>query len=106
MVSTLVDKDEPGKSAAIYLNYSNIKRTHVDPDGAPTLHISNTLIPWQHNYKYLGITLDKYLHFRDHIQRVRRLAIFYMSRLSGMGEVPTSVVPLVSPSQEIRVDHP
>ncbi|GBP26877.1 RNA-directed DNA polymerase from mobile element jockey [Eumeta japonica] len=50
----------------------------------------NELTQWfqlwriEHNYKYLGITLDKHLHFRDHIQRVRKLAIFYMSRLSGM----------------------
>ncbi|GBP10386.1 hypothetical protein EVAR_5696_1 [Eumeta japonica] len=32
------------------------------------------------------ITLDKHLHFRDHIQRVRKLAIFYMSRLNGVIE--------------------
>ncbi|GBP59159.1 RNA-directed DNA polymerase from mobile element jockey [Eumeta japonica] len=72
------------KSAAIYFDFSNIKRTLAVPYNAPTLRISNAPIPWQHNYKYLGITLDKHLHFRDHIQRVRKLAIFYMSRLSGM----------------------
>ncbi|GBP95908.1 Probable RNA-directed DNA polymerase from transposon BS [Eumeta japonica] len=70
------------KSAAIYFDFSNIKRTLAVPYNA--LRISNAPIPWQHNYKYLGITLDKHLHFRDHIQRVRKLAIFYMSRLSGM----------------------
>ncbi|GBP01121.1 RNA-directed DNA polymerase from mobile element jockey [Eumeta japonica] len=72
------------KSAAIYFDFSNIKRTLAVPYNAPTLRISNAPIPWQHNYKYLGITLDKHLHFRDHIQRVSKLAIFYMSRLSGM----------------------
>ncbi|GBP79136.1 hypothetical protein EVAR_100098_1 [Eumeta japonica] len=72
------------KSAAIYLDFSNIKRILVDPYNAPTLLISNASIPWQHNYKYLRITLDKHLYFRDHIQRVRKLAIFYMSRLSSM----------------------
>ncbi|GBP31618.1 RNA-directed DNA polymerase from mobile element jockey [Eumeta japonica] len=64
------------KSAAIYFDFSNIKRTLAVPYNAPTLRISNAPIPWQHNYKYLGITLDKHLHFRDHIQRVRKLAIF------------------------------
>ncbi|GBP46716.1 RNA-directed DNA polymerase from mobile element jockey [Eumeta japonica] len=72
------------KSAAIYFDFSDIKRTLAVPYNAPTLRISNAPIPWRHNYKYLGITLDKHLHFRDHIQRVRKLAIFYMSRLSSM----------------------
>ncbi|GBP44828.1 hypothetical protein EVAR_75696_1 [Eumeta japonica] len=48
----------------------------------------NAPIPCQHNYNYLRITLDKHLHFRDHIRRVRQLAKFYMSRLD---EVPTRV---------------
>ncbi|GBP55092.1 hypothetical protein EVAR_46389_1 [Eumeta japonica] len=52
------------KSAAIYFNYSIIKRTLVVPNSAPTLRISNNPIPCQHNYKYLGITLDKHPHFR------------------------------------------
>ncbi|GBP40233.1 RNA-directed DNA polymerase from mobile element jockey [Eumeta japonica] len=72
------------KPAAIYFDYSNIKRTLAVPYNAPIFRLSNAPIPWQHNYKYLGITLDKHLHFRDHIQRVREVAIFYMSRLNGM----------------------
>ncbi|GBP34004.1 hypothetical protein EVAR_24918_1 [Eumeta japonica] len=41
-------------------------------------------IPWQRNYKYLGVTLDKNLHFRDHIERVRNTALFYKARLWAM----------------------
>ncbi|GBP55071.1 RNA-directed DNA polymerase from mobile element jockey [Eumeta japonica] len=52
--------------------------------GTPPLRINNAPIPWQHTYKYLGITLDRNLHFRDHIKRVRKTAIFYQSRLKGM----------------------
>ncbi|GBP12342.1 Probable RNA-directed DNA polymerase from transposon BS [Eumeta japonica] len=41
-------------------------------------------IPWQWNYKYLGVTLDKNLHFRDHIERIRNTALFYKARLGAM----------------------
>ncbi|GBP56436.1 Probable RNA-directed DNA polymerase from transposon BS [Eumeta japonica] len=41
-------------------------------------------IPWQRNYKYLGVTLDKNLHFRDHIERVRNTALFYKAWLGTM----------------------
>ncbi|GBP46836.1 hypothetical protein EVAR_78536_1 [Eumeta japonica] len=41
-------------------------------------------IPRQRNYKYLGVTLDKNLHFRDHIKRVRNTALFYKARLGAM----------------------
>ncbi|GBP85603.1 hypothetical protein EVAR_67715_1 [Eumeta japonica] len=41
-------------------------------------------IPWQRNYIYLGVTLDKNLHFRDHIERVRNTALFYKARLGAM----------------------
>ncbi|GBP50225.1 RNA-directed DNA polymerase from mobile element jockey [Eumeta japonica] len=41
-------------------------------------------IPWQRNYKYLGVTLDKNLHFRDHIERVRNTALFYKARFRAM----------------------
>ncbi|GBP85476.1 RNA-directed DNA polymerase from mobile element jockey, partial [Eumeta japonica] len=72
------------KSAAIYFDSSNIKRTLVVDYNAPIFRIPNAPIRWLHNYKYLGIMLDKHLHLRNHIQRVKKLAIFYMSRLSGM----------------------
>ncbi|GBP93245.1 Probable RNA-directed DNA polymerase from transposon BS [Eumeta japonica] len=35
-------------------------------------------------YKYLGVTLDKNLHFREHIARVRKNALFYTARLGAM----------------------
>ncbi|GBP28342.1 RNA-directed DNA polymerase from mobile element jockey [Eumeta japonica] len=75
---------DPEKSAAIYFDYSMKKRTRVVPVNISTLRMLNAPTPWQHNYKYLGITLDERLHFRDHFQRVRQLAKFYMSRLGSM----------------------
>ncbi|GBP79371.1 hypothetical protein EVAR_59215_1 [Eumeta japonica] len=44
----------------------------------------DAIIPWQRNYKYLGVTLDKNLHFRDHIERVRNTALFYKARLGAV----------------------
>ncbi|GBP77250.1 Probable RNA-directed DNA polymerase from transposon X-element [Eumeta japonica] len=44
----------------------------------------NARIPWQRSYKYLGVTLDKNLHFREHIARVRKNALFYTARLGAM----------------------
>ncbi|GBP50387.1 Probable RNA-directed DNA polymerase from transposon BS [Eumeta japonica] len=44
----------------------------------------NANIPWQQNHKYLEVTLDKNLHFRDHIARVRKTALFYRARLGAM----------------------
>ncbi|GBP48356.1 RNA-directed DNA polymerase from mobile element jockey [Eumeta japonica] len=67
----------PDKSASIYFNYSAHKVQLPVPFDTPHLKILGKPIPWQHNYKYLGITIDKHLHFRDHIARVRKLATFY-----------------------------
>ncbi|GBP89456.1 RNA-directed DNA polymerase from mobile element jockey [Eumeta japonica] len=72
------------KSAAISFIYRKGRSPEVVARGTPSLRINNTPIPWQHTYKYLGITLDRNLHFRDHIKRVRKTAIFYQSRLKGM----------------------
>ncbi|GBP42721.1 hypothetical protein EVAR_23359_1 [Eumeta japonica] len=44
----------------------------------------DAIIPWQRNYKYFGVTLDKNLHFRDHIERVRNTALFYKGRLGAV----------------------
>ncbi|GBP86546.1 Probable RNA-directed DNA polymerase from transposon BS [Eumeta japonica] len=77
-------KLNPEKSAAIRFNYSKHKKKFSVPYNTPTLHIDNASIPWQHNYKYLGVTLDKHLHFRDHVARVSKLTKFYQSRLYGM----------------------
>ncbi|GBP82077.1 Probable RNA-directed DNA polymerase from transposon BS [Eumeta japonica] len=57
----------PEKSASIYFNYNTRRSTVPVPIDTPSLKILNQSIPWQHNYKYLGITLDKHLHFRDHV---------------------------------------
>ncbi|GBP94473.1 Probable RNA-directed DNA polymerase from transposon BS [Eumeta japonica] len=62
-------KVNPEKSAAIRFNYSKHKKKFSVPHNTPTLYIDNASIPWQHNYKYLGVTLDKHLHFRDHVAR-------------------------------------
>ncbi|GBP72644.1 Probable RNA-directed DNA polymerase from transposon BS [Eumeta japonica] len=74
----------PEKSASIYFDYSPQKLQFPVPIDAPHLRMLNQPIPWQHNYKYLGITIDKHLHFRDHIARIGKLALFYLSRLNGM----------------------
>ncbi|GBP89078.1 RNA-directed DNA polymerase from mobile element jockey [Eumeta japonica] len=44
----------------------------------------NARIPWQRSYKYLGVTLDRNLLFREHIARVRKTALFYTARLGAM----------------------
>ncbi|GBP51272.1 RNA-directed DNA polymerase from mobile element jockey [Eumeta japonica] len=74
----------PEKSAAIFFNYSSIKRKEVVPYKSRTFRVNNSPIPWNHKYKYLGITLDKHLHFKDHIKRVRQNVQLYLSRLNGM----------------------
>ncbi|GBP49013.1 RNA-directed DNA polymerase from mobile element jockey [Eumeta japonica] len=74
----------PEKSAAIFFNYSSIKKKEVVPYNSATFRINKSPIPWHHKYMYLGITLDKHLHFKDHIKRVRQNAQLYLSRLSGM----------------------
>ncbi|GBP39879.1 hypothetical protein EVAR_29109_1 [Eumeta japonica] len=62
-------------------------------------------IPWQRNYKYLGVTLDKNLHFRDHIERVRNSALFYKARLGAVlgyqPKLPYSTRPLLTASGRV-----
>ncbi|GBP61342.1 Probable RNA-directed DNA polymerase from transposon X-element [Eumeta japonica] len=77
-------KLNPDKSAAIRFNYSKHKKKFTVPHNAPTLRIDNAPIPWQHNYKYLGVTLNKHLHFQDHVAHVSKLTKFYQSCLYGM----------------------
>ncbi|GBP06875.1 Probable RNA-directed DNA polymerase from transposon X-element [Eumeta japonica] len=76
-------KANPDKSAAIRFNYSKHKKKFTVPCNAHTLRIDNAQILWQHNYKYLGVMLDKHLHFREHVARVSKLRKFYQSRLYG-----------------------
>ncbi|GBP50466.1 hypothetical protein EVAR_96702_1 [Eumeta japonica] len=74
----------PEKSAAIQFKYSKIRSQHIVDFDNPNLKLLNANIPWQRNYKYLEVALDKNLHFRDHIERVRKTAIFYTARLGAM----------------------
>ncbi|GBP15408.1 hypothetical protein EVAR_80580_1 [Eumeta japonica] len=60
-----------------------LESTHCRQN-TPILKMLDAIIPWQRNYKYLGVTLDKNLHFRDHIERVRNTALFYKARLGAV----------------------
>ncbi|GBP68522.1 Probable RNA-directed DNA polymerase from transposon BS [Eumeta japonica] len=74
----------PDKSAAIQFKYSK-NRSHLVVDrNTPNLKMLNARIPWQRSYKYLVVTLDKNLHFREHIARVRKNSLFYTARLGAM----------------------
>ncbi|GBP84111.1 Probable RNA-directed DNA polymerase from transposon X-element [Eumeta japonica] len=74
----------PDKSAAIQFKYGKIRSRLIVDKNTPNLKMLDANIPWQRNYKYLGVTLDKNLHFRDHIERVRNNAHFYKARLGAM----------------------
>ncbi|GBP88914.1 RNA-directed DNA polymerase from mobile element jockey [Eumeta japonica] len=74
----------PDKSAAIQFKYSKNRSKLVVDWNTPNLKMLNARIPWQRSYKYLGVTLDKNLHFREHIARVRKNALFYTARLGAM----------------------
>ncbi|GBP30474.1 RNA-directed DNA polymerase from mobile element jockey [Eumeta japonica] len=74
----------PDKSAAIQFKYSKNKSKLVVDWNTPNLKMLNARIPWQRSYKYLGVTLDKNLHFREHIARVRKNALFYTARLGAI----------------------
>ncbi|GBP47005.1 Probable RNA-directed DNA polymerase from transposon BS [Eumeta japonica] len=73
----------PDKSAAIQFKYGKIRSRLIVDKNTPNLKMLDANIPWQRNYKYLGVTLDKNLHFRDHIECVRNTALFYKARLWG-----------------------
>ncbi|GBP60591.1 RNA-directed DNA polymerase from mobile element jockey [Eumeta japonica] len=53
----------PEKSAAIQFKYSKHRSKLVVDWNTPSLKMLNARIPWQRSYKYLGVTLDKNLHF-------------------------------------------
>ncbi|GBP22447.1 Probable RNA-directed DNA polymerase from transposon BS [Eumeta japonica] len=74
----------PDKSAAIQFKYGKIRSRLIVDKNTPNLKMLDANIPWQRNYKYLGATLDKNLHFRYHIERVRNTALFYNARLGAM----------------------
>ncbi|GBP23491.1 Probable RNA-directed DNA polymerase from transposon BS [Eumeta japonica] len=58
----------PEKSAAIQFKYSTRKNRQIVDLDTPHQRISNANISWQLYYKYLGVTLDNNLHFKDHIE--------------------------------------
>ncbi|GBP32094.1 RNA-directed DNA polymerase from mobile element jockey [Eumeta japonica] len=66
----------PDKSAAIQFKYSKGSNFVVDWN-TPNLKMLNARIPWQRSYKYLGVTLDRNLLFREHIARVRDCAFLH-----------------------------
>ncbi|GBP79128.1 Probable RNA-directed DNA polymerase from transposon BS [Eumeta japonica] len=74
----------PVKSAAIQFKYGKIRSRLIVDKNTPNLKMLDANIPWQRNYKYLGVTLDKNLHFRDHMERVRNTALFYKARLGAV----------------------
>ncbi|GBP67591.1 RNA-directed DNA polymerase from mobile element jockey [Eumeta japonica] len=74
----------PEKSAAIQFKYSKGRSNFVVDWNTPNLKMLNARIPWQRSYKYLGVTLDRNLLFREHIARVRKTALFYTARLGAM----------------------
>ncbi|GBP30960.1 Probable RNA-directed DNA polymerase from transposon BS [Eumeta japonica] len=77
-------KGNPDKSAAIQFMYGKIRSRLIVDKNTPNLKMLDENIPWQRNYKYLEVTLDKNLHFRDHIERVRNTTLFYKARLGAM----------------------
>ncbi|GBP35370.1 Probable RNA-directed DNA polymerase from transposon BS [Eumeta japonica] len=77
-------EENPEKSAAIYFKRRKGKSVRLISLGTPFLRIYNAPIPWQYFYKYLGVTLGMNLHFKEHIKRVRKTAIFYQARFNGM----------------------
>ncbi|GBP03794.1 RNA-directed DNA polymerase from mobile element jockey [Eumeta japonica] len=74
----------PEKSAAIQFKYSKNRSNFVVDWNTPNLKMLNARIPWQRSYKYLGVTLDRNLLFREHIARVRKTVLFYTARLGAM----------------------
>ncbi|GBP77303.1 Probable RNA-directed DNA polymerase from transposon X-element [Eumeta japonica] len=74
----------PEKSAVIQFKYSKHRSKFVVDDDITTLKMLNAKIPWQRSYKYLGVTLDRNLNFRDHIAQVRKTTLFYTARLGTM----------------------
>ncbi|GBP49847.1 Probable RNA-directed DNA polymerase from transposon BS [Eumeta japonica] len=83
MVPEVEDRSKPDKSAAIQFKYGKIRVDSLSTKHS-NLKMLDAIIPWQRNYKYLGVTLDKNLHFRNHIERVRNTALFYKARLGAV----------------------
>ncbi|GBP81619.1 hypothetical protein EVAR_21249_1 [Eumeta japonica] len=81
MVPEVEDRSKPRQISSHTIRMV-VESTHCRQN-TPNLKM-DAIIPWQRNYKYLGVTLDKNLHFRDHIERVRNTALFYKARLGAV----------------------
>ncbi|GBP97751.1 hypothetical protein EVAR_23175_1 [Eumeta japonica] len=65
------------KSTAQQFKYSKRRSREIVDLDTPHLRLLNANILWQFNHKHLRVTLDKNLYFRDHIDSIRKTAIFY-----------------------------
>ncbi|GBP62982.1 Probable RNA-directed DNA polymerase from transposon BS [Eumeta japonica] len=73
------------KTVAIFFDVT--KAFDRDSTLSPLLYsarTNNSEIPQQFKYKYLKVTLDRNLHFKDHIERVRKTVLFYRGRSGAM----------------------
>ncbi|GBP53506.1 RNA-directed DNA polymerase from mobile element jockey [Eumeta japonica] len=84
MVPEVEDRSKPRQISSHTIKYGKIRSRLIVDKNTPNLKMLDAIIPWQRNYKYLGVTLDKNLHFRDHIERVRNTALFYKARLGAV----------------------
>ncbi|GBP69940.1 hypothetical protein EVAR_85708_1 [Eumeta japonica] len=80
MVPEVEDRSNPDKSAAIQSSMVRLESTHCRQN-TPNLKMLDA-IPWQRNYKYLGVTLDK-IYTSEIISSVLELH-FYKARLGAV----------------------
>ncbi|GBP56328.1 RNA-directed DNA polymerase from mobile element jockey [Eumeta japonica] len=69
------------KSAAVQFKYGKQRNRKVVDLDTRHLRILNAKMPWQLKYKYLRVSHDRILQFKDQIERVRKIAIFNRERL-------------------------
>ncbi|GBP41466.1 RNA-directed DNA polymerase from mobile element jockey [Eumeta japonica] len=90
------------KSAAISFIY---RKAGVQSSRSryPSLRINNTPIPWQHTYKYLGITLDE-ISTSETTSSVSETTIFYQSRQGMLGRNSKLHYAISVPSTNVHKD--
>ncbi|GBP10979.1 Probable RNA-directed DNA polymerase from transposon BS [Eumeta japonica] len=71
----------PDKSAAIQFSMVRLESTHCRQN-TPNLKMLDAIIPWQRNYKYLGVTLDK-IYTSEIISSVLEILHFLQSKARG-----------------------
>ncbi|GBP10725.1 General transcription factor II-I repeat domain-containing protein 2A [Eumeta japonica] len=69
----------PDKSAAIQFKYGKIRSRLIVDKNTPNLKMLDANIPWQRNYKYLGVTLDK-IYTSEIISSVLEYCTFLQSK--------------------------